>query len=66
MLGRKVSDSRMVVMFFFHLMAGGMSCGFVYSFVVEQACFVERCPSSFLEVSFSIYSPLLGLLQLAV
>ena len=52
--GRKVSDSRTVVTFFFHLMAWGISCGFVYSFMVKQACFIEQCSSSFLEVSFSI------------
>ena len=52
--GRKVSDSRTVVTFFFHLMAWGIYCGFVYSFMVKQACFIEQCSSSFLEVSFSV------------
>ena len=56
--GRKVSDSRMVVMFFFHLMAWGTFCGFVYSFMVKQACFIEQCSSRFLKRSLT-YSGLL-------
>ena len=42
-----VANSRMWLSNWTTTMAWGISCGFVYGFIIKQACFIEHCSNSF-------------------
>ena len=44
-----IQVSEIVVTIFFHLMAWGISCAFIYDFIVKQPSFIPRCSDCFLE-----------------